>query len=266
MAKKKKGTQLAAWEQKLADMATEAENTERNVGGGGERITVSGGQLQFQGASIPGNKLNVVILDHIVEYVYYADRYDPDNPAPPTCYALGRDEDTLRWSDDSDPAYAGELCKDSDINQWGSADTGRGKAAKNTRRLIMIPEEDLEDVENAEVAVFKPPVTSVKNWARYVRQIADQYKRPPLGVLTELSVVPNAKTQYEVQFRLLGTIDSSEDIEALIAKREAVQSQLFAPYNMSREDEDDSPAPRKKVGGGVRKSSVKKSSRVTRRK
>lgn len=255
MATKKKS--LTKWEEQLAAKAAEATATEKNAGAGAPRLSVSGGQLQFQGASVPGNKLNVVVLDHCIEYVYYRDRYNPDDPQPPAAYALGRDEDELTWHEDSIPEYAGELCKDSDINQWGSADTGRGKACKNSRRLIMIPEDDLEDIANAESAIFRLPVTSVKNWSRYVRQVADQFSRPPLGVLTELSVVPNAKTQYEVQFRLLGTIDDGETIGQLMELSESLESVLFAGYPKAEESAP-APAPRKKVGGKGKKSPVTK--------
>src|SRR5699024_5637202 len=116
MATKKKA--LTKWEEQLAAKAAVATATEKNAGAGAPRLSVSGGQLQFQGASVPGNKLNVVVLDHCIEYVYYKDRYNPDDPQPPAAYALGRDEDELTWHEDSIPEYAGELCKDSDINQW----------------------------------------------------------------------------------------------------------------------------------------------------
>lgn len=241
MAKKQPGKQMQSWDEQLAKLAEISVGMEAGVGGQGNYIKTRGGHLEYNGGVIPDNKLNCIILDHIIEYVYYPERFDPDAPQVPAAYALGRDEEELRWHEDSIPPYAGELCKDSDINQWGSADTGRGKAAKNMRRLILLPEDALETgVEDAEPALIKVPVTSVKAWAGYVRQIADTLKRPTLGVITQISLVPDAKTQFKMQFKLIGTIDDGDSIGELIAKRQAVESILTAPY-ARREDEEQAP-------------------------
>jgi hypothetical protein len=229
-AKKKPGTAMQSWDEKLAKLAEISAGVEDSVNLGGNYISLKGGQLSYNGGTIPGGKMNVIVLDHVLENVYYADRYDPDNPQPPAAYALGRDEETLRWHEDSIEPYAGELCKDSDINQWGSADQGRGKAAKNMRRLALITEDSLDNVAEADVAMLKIPVTSVKAWAGYVRSLADQLKRPPLGVVTEISIVPDPKTQFKLHFKLIGTIDDGDVIGELIEKRGTVEQALFAPY------------------------------------
>jgi len=239
--KKKPGTAMAAWDEKLAKLAEISSGVEDSVSLGGTFISCKGGQLSFNGNTIPGNRMNVIILDHILENTYYVDRYDPDNPQPPDAFALGRDEETLTWHEDSIEPYAGTLCKDSDINQWGSADQGRGKACKNSRRLALITEDGLEDVANAEVAMLKIPVTSVKGWAGYVKSLADQLKRPPLGVVTEISLIPDAKTQFKMMFKLIGTIDDGDSIGELIEKRDTVEQALFAPYQPR---EEQAPPPR----------------------
>lgn len=242
-AKKAPGKAVVAYDEELARLAALSTGIESHVGGGGNWIKTRGGTLEYNGGTIPGNKMNVIIVDHVIEYAYYEGRYDPENPQPPAAYALGRDEETLTWHEDSIEEYAGELCKDSDINQWGSADTGPGKAAKNIRRLALLPEDALEDVEGAELAYIKVPVTSVKGWAGYVRQLADQLKRPPLGVVTEISLVPDAKTQFKMLFKLIGTIDDGDAIGALLEKRPAAESVLMAPYAPA-EERPAKPAPR----------------------
>lgn len=245
MAKKQPGKQMQSWDEQMAKDAALASGIEESVNLGGNFVSTKGGRLSYAGAEIPGNKMNVIVLDHILEYTYYEGRYDPDNPQPPAAYAFGRDEETLRWHEDSISPYAGELCKDSDINQWGSAEQGRGKACKNSRRLALITEGDLENVEAAEIVMLKIPVTSVKGWAGYVRQIADQLKKPPYGVLTEVSLVPDAKTQFKMKFKLLGTIDDGDTIGEIIEKRKAAEAMLFAPYT-KREDDAPAPAPRQR--------------------
>lgn len=232
----KPGTGLAKYDEELARLAEASADVEASVGGS-PYIKTKGGQLEYNGGLIPGNKMNVIVLDHVIEYTYYLDSYDANNPGPPAAYALGRDEKTLTWSDDSVEPYAGTLCADSDINQFGSADTGRGKAAKNSRRLALLPEDALEDIANAEIAMLKVPVTSVKGWAGYVRQLKDTLKKPPLAVITEISLVPDAQTQFKMQFKLIGTIDDGETIGELLAKAKEADHSLMQGYDMSERPE-----------------------------
>lgn len=250
-AAKKPGKSMVNWSEELAKRAQTAAAIEENVGSGGAFISLKGGVMSFNGGAVPGNKMNVVVLDHILEYKYYADGYDSDNPQTPDAYALGRDENDLRWHENSIPEYAGELCKDSDINQWGSADKGRGKACKNQRRLALIPEDDAADAESIEEATpafLRIPVTSVKGWAGYVRQLEKTLQRPPLGVVTEISVVPDAKTQFKLQFKLVESIDDGDVIEALMAKADATE--LDFPYAPREEEEE---KPQRRSGGGAKR-------------
>ena len=249
-AAKKPGKAMVSWSEELAKRAQVAASIEENVGSGGAFISLKGGRMTFNGAEVPGNKMNVVVLDHILEYTYYADGYDADNPQPPDAYALGRDENTLRWHENSIPEYAGELCKDSDINQWGSADKGKGKACKNQRRLALITEDeatDVEAIEEATPAFLRIPVMSVKGWAGYVRQLEKTLQRPPLGVVTEISVVPDPKSQFKLQFRLVEAIEDGEVIEALMAK--ADDTELDFPYAPRGEEEEERPRGRQQARG-----------------
>lgn len=257
-AAKKPGKAMVAWNEELAKRAQLSAAIEENVGHGGSFVSLKGGRLTFQGAEIPGNKMNVVIVDHILEYTWYEDGYDPDNPQTPSAYAFGRDENTIRWHENSIPEYAGELCKDSDINQWGSADKGKGKACKNQRRLALLTEDQIEDAEtiaDATPAFLKVPVTSVKGWAGYVRQLANTLQRPPLAVVTEISVVPDPKSQFKVQFKLVETIEDGDIIEALLAKQEVVSKEIDFPYAPASEDEDEKPQRHRqqKQRGGARR-------------
>lgn len=273
-AAKKPGKAMVSWSEELAKRAALAAAVEENVGSGGTFISLRGGRMQYNGADVPGNKMNVVVLDHILEYTFYLDGFDPDNPQPPDAYALGRDENTLRWHEnsikelDGEP-IAGALCKDSSINQWGSAEKGKGKACKNQRRLALIPADDatsVEAVEESQPAFLRIPVTSVKNWAGYVRQLEKTLQRPPLGVVTEISIVPDPKTQFKLQFKLVEVIEDEEILGALIAKADATE--IDFPYAPREEEEEDS-KPRRGVGGArsgggrrtVQKAAAKKTGR-----
>lgn len=236
----KPGTAVVDWEKEMEAQANAAVQMERKSGGG-QFFSVKGGQLSFDGAPLPGNRVAVVVVDSIIEYLYYEGRYDPDNPDSPVCFAFGRDEDTIRWHENSLPEYAGQLCKDSDINQWGSADTGRGKAAKNSRRLAIIPAgvydakgnltlfDDEDHFRKTPIAFMKLPTTSINGWAAYVKQVAGTLKRPPHGIFTEISVIPDQKTQFRVVFEGIEKV-SNDLIKVMMDRNKEAMAIEPAPY------------------------------------
>jgi hypothetical protein len=226
MAKPKQA--LVRWDEQLAKLATIATETEASVGGGAF-IQTAGGILKYKGAEVPGNEMNVVVLDHILENAFYAGAFDPGNPQSPVCFAFGRAEDDMRPHEKATQPQ-NETCAGCPQNEWGSADVGRGKACKNIRRLAVISEGDLEDIANAEVAFVKPAVTSIKGWAGYVRKVAEQYQRPPLGVITNIKLVPDAQTQFKMVFSTVSLIEDSAQLEALIEKNQTVSKEIDFPY------------------------------------
>jgi hypothetical protein len=237
-AKKASGKSMTIFEERMAELAKNAVGVESSVGGGGTFISTKSGVLSYNGAEMPDNEMDVVILDHIIEYVYYGDSYDADNPQSPLAFAFGRDEDDMVWHENSIEEYRGELCKDSDINQWGSADKGKGKACKNIRRLAVIPADQIDDIENAEIAYIKIPVTSVKGWAGYVRSLASNLNRPPLGVITRISLVRDEKTQFKMKFELVDQIEDAAQFEALCELSEKAAAEIEFPYAPYEEPEE----------------------------
>jgi hypothetical protein len=230
-AAKKPGTAVAKWDEALAARAQAAKKTEESVGTG-SFLSTKGGILAYMGNPVPGNKLNVIILDAIMENQFYEGDYDPNNPQSPVCYAFGRDEDEIAPHEKVEAPQA-DQCKGCPNNEWGSAEKGRGKACKNIRRLGMITEDMLdggaEAIEDAETAFMKLPVTSVKAWAGYVNQLAATNK-PPLAFVTEISVVPDANSQFKVQFKVIEEIDDGELLGALLHKADVVEELIAFPY------------------------------------
>ena len=236
------GTAVQRWDAELAALAAGAAKAEENTGGG-DFISLKGGILSFNKATVPGNKMNVIILDHVLENQHYADDYDPDAFSAPICFAFGRNEDEMEPHEKSS-AKQHSSCEGCPKNEWGSAEKGRGKACKNVRRLVMITEGDAEDVDtigDAKAAYLKVPVMSVKAWSGYVNQLNDTLKLPPLGVVTEMSVVPDAKSQFRVVFKYVDKV-APDLIGALLEKRKSVQTPLVAPY--TQPEQEDRPAPK----------------------
>lgn len=269
-AAKKPGKSMVKWDEELLRRSQIAVATADSSSGGAKTISTKGGVLTVDGAEVPGNKFNVIILDHCIEHAFYEGKYDPDNPQPPSAFAFGRDANTMRWHEssieelDGEP-IRGELTKDSSINQFGTADTGRGKAAKNIQRLMLITESDLEDIATAEPRMLKVPVMSVKGWNGYVKRIAESMRRPPLGVITEISLKPDPKSQWKMEFKLVEEVDESY-FEDLFAKADSIESELFRPYEPR--DEEEAPPPRRgpagRAKGGAKRPVQKAAAKQTR--
>jgi len=215
--------QIALFEDQLAAMALETVKAEQT---GAAFLSTKGGVLTYRNNSITDNKLACVILASPVEHLYYSERYDPTKVVGPKCFEIGAIATGLKPAPNVE-APEHTSCEGCSKNEWGSATNGgKGKACRETRRMLLIPADSIGNaaaVEAAEVAALRPPVTSLKNYASYVQTIAATLKRPPLAVVTEISVVPDPKTQFKVVFTMVRSIDDPEVIQALI-KRAAVET------------------------------------------
>lgn len=233
------GTALTSYDEKWAQEAKTAANAEPLQTG--TWLSARGGQLAIGDTILPGAQAAVIVLDGIRENTFYGQKFDADNPLPPICYAIGRDTAPLFPHVDmqKDLNYfkpqhvvGGQVqgCEGCALNQWGSADQGRGKACQNRRRLTVIPAgyytprrgsrdfdltlfDEADHFAKAEPAFFRLPVTSVNTWSKYVNQLATAMRRPPHGVVTRISIEPHQTFQYEVLFEPIEQVpDSLADI------------------------------------------------------
>jgi hypothetical protein len=147
-----------------------------------------------------------------------------------------------------------DICKTCWANEWGSAERGKGKACSNRRRLALIPagtytpvkgggfelevEEDAAHYQSTDVAYMKLPVMSVKGFAAYLKQVAEQFKRPLHGVLTRIYVEPDPKSQFRVKFELIEVIEDADIMPVLMQRNKAVRDEIEFPY-IPRSDDDE---------------------------
>lgn len=228
-----------SWESELAALAVQTAETEKPSS---NWISFKSGQLSINGNAVKGNKVECVVIHSIHENQLYKDKYDPNNPSPPICYAFADNDDDLKPHPDSTTPQAAS-CAECPNNVWGSdPGGGKGKACKNVRRLGIMDKNDLTNIEKAEVYLAKLPVTSVKNWGTYASQIANVLKLPPLAVITEMSTAPDAKTQFQVNFQLVDKVESSDMIQALLKKRHDVMPLIYQPYDKYIEPPAQQPA------------------------
>jgi hypothetical protein len=228
-AGKVKTTSLTKWDAELAALAEAAVATEAAVSSG-NMISLKNGVMTYQGAEIPGAEFECIILDGIAHNAYYEDGFDPDTPTSPACYAFGRGEEPMAPHENA-PNPQHDTCKGCPQNEFGTADRGRGKACANKRRIGLIAKSDLdEDILAAEVAYMQVPVTSVRAWAGYVRQINEVLKKPTLAVVTLIKVEKDPKTQFKVTVKMVEPIEDGELIGQLIQKAKLVQKEIAFPY------------------------------------
>jgi hypothetical protein len=231
----------------IAQLAEEARNEQAKERPTMSRLSTRGGILSYQDTAMPGNKINAVILFSAYINTYYVTDFDPDVPANPYCFALGTDDDMVPH--EVVPDKQSETCATCEHHAWGSDPKGgRGKACKEKRRLIVIHEDEIMDLSKAEMAVLELPVTSVRNWSSYVNGLAASTGLPPYAIVTEISVVPDRKSQFKIEFTPLHAIEDGEIILALKKKRAEAERLALVPFDPYQEPEAKPvPQPKKKA-------------------
>jgi hypothetical protein len=231
-ATKKPGTALAKWDEILKARAALAKKNEAVVGG--EFLSVKGGVLKYRGEVIKSGELDCVVVASILENCYRPGKYDADNPTSPICYSFGRDEKTMKPHEKSEKPQS-DSCKTCQWNEYGTADTGRGKACKNIRRLAIIPIDALDKgadgIADADVTHFELPVTSSTGWSKYVTSLEGQ-GRPPEAVVTQISVEKDEDVQVRVFFKAQELVDDGALIEALLERSDKEAKAIDFPYQV----------------------------------
>ena len=257
MATKKPGTSMTVWEAKMAAAAQKQKAAEKPTAGF-SAISMQGGMWTVDGSPIKGDDLDVIVLMTAHENAYYEGKFDPANPQPPSCFAFGdleaEDPEDGMAPHEGAADKQNEDCAECEHNVMGSSDTGKGKACKNIRRLAVVMAdagEDADSVKEAEIRLLKLPVTSVKNWSKYVRGVlSDDLGKPMWAVKTRMSLVRDRKTQYKVLFEMIEPLEFNDKFFAELEKKQAtIAKTITSPYIYQDEEE----APAAKAGGKAMK-------------
>lgn len=218
------------------------------------RIGLRAGVITYGGNPVKGNALSVIVLAAGHKNAYYDKPFDPNNLQNPACFALSiTGEDMQAHENVPEDNVPGESrsCKDCPLHQWGSDPRGgRGKACKETRRVVLMPADAAESAEaaaKAELALVDIPVTSGKNYSNFVNALAASASVPPWAAITTLSTQPDAKTQFKVVFTPTSTIADPLVLEAVYNRMEEAERLLLLPYDevSSTETGKMQPAPQK---------------------
>lgn len=233
-----KSKDVVSWKDRMSSEAKDVAALERPQS---SNISLRGGQMTYMDTPVPDDKLKCVIVASAFENAWFDRPFDPDNIRAPACFSLSSTGDSMVPHEDSE-AQQHTTCSGCDFAKWGSAPgNSRGKACKEKRRLQIMPITALEEVSSiatAETAMMTLPVTSVNNWKTYVNQIAAAYSRPPWGVITEIEVKRDPKTQFKVFFNFVGVIEDDDMLGAINAKIPEAVNTLLTPYEPNKEDEE----------------------------
>jgi len=127
--------------------------------------------------------LTCVVLDWCTANTYFEGLYNPKDIKPPACFALAA-EPALAKPSDGSPKKQSKDCASCPKNEWGSdPQGGKGKACKNTRRLLVAP---VNAEEGTQPWVLSVSPTGLKHFDKYVNTLADVGTHP-IEVITDIS-------------------------------------------------------------------------------
>jgi len=146
-------------------------------------ISTKGKTFTLPNGSASDKPMICVVLDWVTANTYFEGLYNPNDIKPPSCFAINAEPAKIAPSDKS-PKKQHETCKGCPKNEWGSdPQGGKGKACKNTRRVLIVPH-DAE--ENTQPWIISVSPTALKHFDKYVNTLADVGTHP-IEVITEIS-------------------------------------------------------------------------------
>jgi hypothetical protein len=226
---------VVTWQEELAKHAKAAAANERPQV---SRVSLRGGTMTLMDQRIPNNELMCVILASMMEHAYYPNRFDPMKPDAPDCFAFSETGIDMVPHEKAFKKQ-NETCLGCPQNEWGSdknSPSGKGKACKQKRKLLLMPSSALENgsIKTCELAVLDVPVTSVKFWSNYVNALATTEGRPAWAMVTNIKLEPDPRTQIKLSFRPAFPI-GDEHLQELLDRATSSKDILEIPYEKTAE-------------------------------
>ncbi|MBT9153370.1 MAG: hypothetical protein DDT39_00027 [Firmicutes bacterium] len=190
-------TSLALVDEQLATEIAGLKNSISQPSGNRIRAEATGDFVLPDGTNI-GNSFQAVIVDFVSRNTFYSSPYNPQNPAPPDCYAIGRDIGAMAPEQDS-PALQADKCATCPLNQFGSGSNGKSKACKNTRELAVRIVDAEAGVDDAQLYTLSLPPTAIRSFDGAVATVMRSLNGPPLKAILSVSA-RNKGTYAEISF------------------------------------------------------------------
>jgi len=214
-------TALASIQEQIAQQLARQNEAAQSLRSGGSYIGFKNAQLKVDGISIPANQLEVRVLAVLSERSWYSKNFDADVVQIPDCYAL---DDTKPHEYSASPQAA--TCAECLHNKWGSAKQGKGKACRESARVIVVPAN--VPLASAQMYTAKVPITSLSTVTSFTSRCGQANKL--MGeFVTKLSVVEDNKSFFKVHLTPI-EVTQEMDMPALLKAQNAAYNLASTPY------------------------------------
>jgi hypothetical protein len=225
------------WEKDMGKKAKRSANAREKgpAGGGGleNRISLQSRRFTLDQENL-GRTLKVVVVDFCYLNTYYAKGYSKDGGNIPKCFAIDMEKDELVPHDNVKSPQA-KSCDDCPMAYQGGRTAGK---CQNRRRLAVISADDLDDVENADIAFIELPPKSLRHWSAFVKDCDTNLNKEFFEVIVELSF--DEDEDYPVVlFDIDKKIKDKEVLRAIESKQQEIRDQLLTPFDGTDDSEDD---------------------------
>lgn len=217
----KSGTAVLSIQQQIEQQVQRQLATAQGLRSSGSYIGFKNAQLKVDGIAIPANQLDVRVLAALSERAWYSKDFDADVVQVPDCYALDSDA-----PHDQAANPQASSCAECPHNKWGSAPRGKGKACRESARVIVIPAN--VPLASAQMYTAKLPVTSLSTVTSFTSRCGQANKL--FGeFVTKLSVTEDKKTFFKVHLTPT-EVTPEMDMAALLKCQDAAYQLAMTPY------------------------------------
>lgn len=201
-----------------------------------ETLSFRQGMMTYKGRRVKGDAVTCVILHPGFERAYFPDEFDPKRTVPPACYSFDNEAPHEMAADPQ-----ADTCESCPMNEWGSADRGRGKACKEGLRcaILILPEGQAATEEwarSAPIVSCKFSVMNTKAVQPTIQGLYDDHGHPCRAVV-KLSVEPDPVNQIRNDIEELYAIDEPAILEILLGRTEKACELVEQPYPVKEEAE-----------------------------
>jgi len=214
-------------------------------------ISLQGGRIRYRDTDL-GNSIEVVIIATLASRAWYSSGFQPNNITPPDCYSFDM-ESPHPASGDKQSAS----CAECELNQFGTAENGKGKACKEGYRIALMHADAVRKgaskIAAADIPSLRLSVSASKTFGKFLAGLASRYDGIPFAVIALLEVEPDSKFQYAASWSVVEELDA-DTVEALGGRFEESLRMLTSPYPVLTEDQKKkAPAPRRGNKAPVRR-------------
>lgn len=180
-------TALSTLDSQLAQEVATIRDAIGGPAGNAIKIKPTGDFVLPDGAII-GNQIQVVVLDFVSKNFLYTERYDPNNPSPPACFAVGKNIAAMVPVKEA-PDPQSENCASCPMNAFGSGENGKSKACKNTRELavLLVEDDGSHNAPDAPIYTLSLSPTNMRSFDSFVSNCVRTLGGPPIKAIVTLS-------------------------------------------------------------------------------